>query len=184
RREAVTAAELLARLSDRELLTVFREFGEERRSKQILRAIRKAQSQHPIKTTRQLAKILSSAVHASRASSIHPATRSFQALRIAVNRELEHLEACLQVSTEYLACGGRMAVISFHSLEDRLVKTFFRAEAKGCICPPKIPVCVCGRKPRLRVLTRRVIRPGAPEEAGNPRASSARLRAAERIHAA
>ncbi len=182
RQERETAADLLVRLSDRELEKLFRTFGEEKHSKRIVREIRKAQGQRPITTTRQLAHILSSAARASRKSSIHPATRSFQALRIAVNAELEHLEAGLQGSLDYLRPGGRLVVLSYHSLEDRRVKEFFKAEARGCICPPDLPVCRCGRRPRLRILTRRVVRPSPEEVRDNPRASSARLRAAERLH--
>ena len=107
----------------------------------------------------------------------HPAKRVFQALRIAVNDELGALEAALPAAVEMLRPGGRLAVISFHSLEDRIVKRFFRDLAKGCVCPPDFPVCVCGREPELRLLTRKAVRPGAREIESNPRASSARLRA-------
>lgn len=181
RQQSTTAQDLLETYSDNELARILREYGEEKQSKQIVRTIRKAQGQRPIKTTRQLAQILSSAARASRNSSIHPATRSFQALRIAVNDEMHHLETALEVSTAHLKPGGRMAMISFHSLEDRRVKQWFTKEQKGCICPPQLPVCACGKKPRLKTLTRRVVLPGQQEVADNPRASSARLRAAERV---
>jgi 16S rRNA (cytosine1402-N4)-methyltransferase len=110
----------------------------------------------------------------------HPARRVFQALRIAVNEELEELEEALPVAVEMLRPGGRIAVISFHSLEDRIVKRFFRAQERGCICPPDLPICACGREPVLRVLTKRPVRPGTDEREANPRASSARLRVAAR----
>ncbi|QPJ60664.1 MAG: 16S rRNA (cytosine(1402)-N(4))-methyltransferase RsmH [Candidatus Nitronauta litoralis] len=184
RQETSTAADLLVTLSDKELERVFKEYGEERNSKRIVRKIRDAQSKHPITTTHHLEQLLSSAAHASRKSSIHPATRSFQALRIAVNLELEHLEACLQESLEYLSPGGRLVLISFHSLEDRRVKNFFRTQESVCVCPPRLPVCVCGQVKKLNILTRRVVRPTAEEIRNNPRASSSRLRAAERVNVA
>lgn len=177
-----TAAELLERLSDAELETIFRKYGEVKRPRQLVRFIRKAQGERPIQTTFELSQILSSAAKPSRKPRIHPATQAFQALRIAVNRELDHLQKALEEAIECLSPGGRMVVISFHSLEDRIVKDFFRREEKGCICPPKMPVCACGRKSRLKVLTRRVVKPSAREVDANPRASSAKLRAAERIH--
>lgn len=181
RQETSTAADLLVTLSDRELENVFKEYGEERNSKRIVRKIRDAQSKHPITTTHHLERLLSSAAHASRKPSIHPATRSFQALRIAVNLELEHLEACLQESLEYLNPGGRLVIISFHSLEDRLVKNFFREQESSCVCPPRLPVCACGQIQKLKILTRRVVRPTEEEVRENPRASSSKLRAAERV---
>jgi 16S rRNA (cytosine1402-N4)-methyltransferase len=115
-----------------------------------------------------------------RPGGIHPATRTFQALRIAVNDELGSLEVALPAAVELLRPGGRLAVISFHSLEDRIVKRFFQAEERGCICPPELPACVCGRRPRLRILTRHPAVAGAAELAANPRSRSAKLRAAER----
>ncbi|MBO9405632.1 MAG: 16S rRNA (cytosine(1402)-N(4))-methyltransferase, partial [Thermomicrobium sp.] len=117
----------------------------------------------------------------SRRERIHPATRVFQALRIAVNQELEALAAGLGQAVELLRPGGRLVVIAFHSLEDRLVKQFFRREAAACLCPPGTPVCICGHRPRLRLVTPRPVRPSAEEIARNPRSRSARLRAAERI---
>ncbi len=178
-----TAADLLNTLSDSELNTIFRKYGEEWSSKKIIRYIRKAQGTRPIATTFELSKILSSAVGSPRPARIHPATKAFQALRIAVNRELDHLDSALNQSIELMNEGGRTVVIAFHSLEDRIVKDVFRTEQKGCVCPPKIPVCICGRVPRLRVLTRRVVKPSSEEVSANPRASSARLRAAERVYA-
>jgi len=182
RRESLTAADMLKTLSDRDLEFLFREYGEERHARRIVRAIRRAQAEGPVVTTTELSAIVSRAVPASREARIHPATRVFQALRIAVNRELDHLKTALADSLDVLDEGARVVVISFHSLEDRIVKNFFRDEEKGCVCPPRLPACVCGRKPRLKVITRRVIIPAAEEIAANPRASSAKLRAAERVH--
>jgi len=183
RDEATTAADLLNTLSDRELETILREYGEERNAKRIMRAIRKAQSKSPIQTTSQLVQVLSHAVGSPRPTRIHPATRTFQALRIAVNNELQHLTIALRDSLGVLSAAARVVVISFHSLEDRIVKTFFREEQRGCVCPPKLPVCVCGRKATLRVLTSKPIIPSMEEIRQNPRASSAKLRAAERVYA-
>jgi len=180
--DMTTAADLLTTLSDRELGNIIRDHGEERHHRKIVRLIRKAQGLAPITTTSQLQQALSSAAKNPRPTKIHPATRTFQALRIAVNRELEHLDRALVDSVEPLREGGRMVVISFHSLEDRRVKHFFRDEAKGCVCPPKIPICVCGKKPTFKVLTRRMVAPSAAEVQNNPRASSAKLRAAERVY--
>jgi 16S rRNA (cytosine1402-N4)-methyltransferase len=180
--EQTTAADLLKNLSDAELVTLFKEYGEERYARRAVRAIRKAQAEAPIESTLQLSKIICSALPYSRSSRIHPATRIFQALRIAVNQELDHLRTTLEDSLSVLKAGGRLVVISFHSLEDRIVKHFFRDEEKGCICPPKIPLCVCGRKPRLKVLTRRVVVPKKEEVAANPRASSSKMRVAERVY--
>ncbi|GBD15408.1 Ribosomal RNA small subunit methyltransferase H [bacterium HR26] len=160
-------AELLAR------------YGEEPRARRIARAIVEARQRAPIETTGQLAEIVSRAV--GRRRGIHPATQTFQALRIAVNQELEALEAGLAAAVELLRPGGRLVVISFHSLEDRLVKQFLRAESQSCRCPPGVPVCVCGQQPRLRILTRKPVRPDPEEVQANPRSRSARLRAAERL---
>ncbi len=182
RREATTAGDLIETLSDRDLAFLFQQYGEERHARRIVRAIRRAQAEGPIASTTDLAAIITGAVPRSRSSRIHPATRVFQALRIAVNRELDHMRTALADSLDVLREGARVVVISFHSLEDRIVKNFFRDEEKGCVCPPRLPACVCGRTPRLRVITRRVVVPSAREIAGNPRASSAKLRAAERIY--
>jgi len=181
-KDKTTAADLLADLSDEELKLIIKDYGEERNYKNIVHEIRKAQGEKPITTTTQLKQILSSAVRYSRPSKTHVATKTFQALRIAVNHELENLEAGLQASLDVLRPGGRLVVISFHSLEDRRVKNFFRSEAKGCSCPPKIPLCICGRKKTLKILTRKVVVPSTQEVHDNPRSSSAKLRAAERIY--
>ena len=180
--QKTTAADLLVKLSDEELTSVIKEYGEERYSKRIVRAIRKAQGQNPVSTTLDLSGIISSVTLSSRPTKIHPATRTFQALRIVVNNELEHVKTVLSDSLEILHVSARIMVISFHSLEDRIVKNFFRDEERGCICPPRIPVCSCGHKTRLKVVTRRPVVPSTEEARYNPRASSAKLRVAERVY--
>jgi 16S rRNA (cytosine1402-N4)-methyltransferase len=167
---------------ENELTTIFKEFGEERWAKRIVRAIISTRKTQPIRTTGELSKLILSAVPAkSKKYKIHPATRVFQALRIAVNNELEALSTILDDGIECLKPSGRFCVISFHSLEDRLVKTRFRQLEKGCICPPDIPQCVCGRKGVLKVITKKPIVPTEDEVKKNPRARSAKLRVAEKI---
>jgi len=179
-----TAADLVNQLSEEELAEILYRYGEERKSRRIARAIVAA---GPLETTLELADVIARAVGGSQRRSgrrtrrLHPATRSFQALRIAVNDELGALEAVLPQAVGALRPGGRIVVISFHSLEDRVVKRFFRREAKDCICPPEQPVCNCQHQPTLRVITRRPLRPDELEVAQNPRARSARLRVAERL---
>ncbi len=180
--QKTSAADLLAKLSDAELASIIKNFGEERYSKRIVRAIRKEQAERPITTTGQLSRIVARVVSSPRHSRIHPATRTFQALRIAVNDELEQLKTALADMMGLLNSTARVAVISFHSLEDRIVKTFFRAEEKGCSCPPKIPMCICGRTQTLKVLTRKPLVPSEEEVAQNPRSISAKLRVAERVY--
>ena len=180
--QKTSAADLLEKLSDAELVAIIKNFGEERYAKRVVRAIRKEQAERPITTTGQLSRIVAKAVVSPRHTRIHPATRTFQALRIAVNDELEQLKFALQDAIGLLSSTARMAVISFHSLEDRIVKTFFRDEQKGCSCPPKIPMCVCGRKQTLKILTRKPIVPSEEEVERNPRSVSAKLRVAERIY--
>ena len=180
--QKTTAADLLVSLSDRELAFTIKEYGEERYPKRIVRAIRKAQTQNAITTTHQLSNIISSVIHLSRPTKIHPATRTFQALRIAVNNELEHIKKALNDSIEILHASARIMVISFHSLEDRIIKNFFKDEEKGCICPPKIPICACGHRARLKIITRKPVTPTAEEVRSNSRASSAKMRVAERVY--
>ena len=180
--QKTTAADLLVNLSDRELVFTIKEYGEERYPKRIVRAIRKAQIQNAITTTHQLSNIISSVIHLSRSTKIHPATRTFQALRIAVNNELEHIKKTLSDSIEILNASARIMVISFHSLEDRIIKNFFKDEEKGCICPPKIPICSCGHIARLKIITRKPVTPTAEEIQSNSRASSAKMRVAERVY--
>jgi 16S rRNA (cytosine1402-N4)-methyltransferase len=181
----VPAAELLATLDTAELTALFRRYGEEPFAGRIARAIVEARRTTPVATAGELATLIER-VAPSRAPGrrrIHPATRVFQALRIAVNEELDALASGLAAALDLLRPGGRLVVLSYHSLEDRIVKRFFQAERRGCTCPPEAPVCVCGRLPRLRLVTPKGIVPGADEIAANPRARSARLRAAERLAA-
>ncbi|HET9288329.1 MAG TPA: 16S rRNA (cytosine(1402)-N(4))-methyltransferase RsmH [Gaiella sp.] len=174
-----TAAEIVNTRDERELVTIFRRYGEERFAAPIARAIVRRRAETPFTRTGELVDVIKLAIPTpARFGEGHPAKRVFQALRIAVNDELGQLEAALPAALEMLRPGGRLAVISFHSLEDRIVKRFFAEQAKGCTCPPEFPVCVCGKEPTLRVLTRKPVRPGARETDANPRAASARLRAA------
>jgi 16S rRNA (cytosine1402-N4)-methyltransferase len=174
-----SARELVNEASERELTRIFRQYGEERYAKQIARAITRRRREQPFERTGELVEMIKAAIPApARFGDGHPAKRVFQALRIAVNDELTALEDALPAAVELLNSGGRLAVISFHSLEDRIVKRFLRDEERGCTCPADFPVCVCGREPVLRATPRRAIRPSARETAANPRAASARLRAA------
>ncbi|MDJ0781680.1 MAG: 16S rRNA (cytosine(1402)-N(4))-methyltransferase RsmH [Desulfosarcinaceae bacterium] len=178
-----TAADLVNGSSAADLEKIFREYGEERYAGRIARAVAAARRQAPIRTSRELAAIVSRAIPRRSAVSqaIHPATRVFMALRIAVNRELEVLQQFLATALDLLARQGRLCFLSFHSLEDRIVKQWINREAKGCTCPSDFPQCTCGRQPRLRILTRKPLRPDAGEVARNPMARSTRLRAAEKL---
>ena len=178
-----TAQELVNDLSQQELQELFRKYGEERRAKQIAKNIAVIRRREKIRTSKQLAQIIIDSIPAKASSQqkIHPATRVFMALRIAVNRELERLETFLEHAVDLLNPGGRLCVLSFHSLEDRIVKQRFKDLEKGCICPPKLPQCVCGQQPQLRILTKKVVRPTEEEIAANPMARSTRLRAAEKL---
>jgi len=180
--DEVSAANVIATWDERELETIFRKYGEERYARQIARAIVRRRSESPIERTGQLVDVVRASIPApARFGEGHPAKRVFQALRIEVNHELESLEAGLPAAFEMLRPGGRLAVISFHSLEDRIVKHFIRDRARGCTCPPEFPICVCGHEPELRILTPKLVRPSVSEVDHNPRASSARLRAAVKI---
>jgi len=181
----VPAAELLATLSADELAALFRRYGEEPAAWRIAKAIVAARATAPVATAGDLAGLVERVVPGNprRRRRTHPATRVFQALRIAVNGELDALEAGLAAALDLLRPGGRLVVLSYHSLEDRIVKRFLAAERRGCVCPPEAPVCVCGRAPRLRLVTRPSLAPGEAEVSANPRARSARLRAAERLAA-
>ncbi|MDX6542820.1 MAG: rRNA (cytosine1402-N4)-methyltransferase, partial [Gaiellaceae bacterium] len=175
----ISARELVNDTSERDLQTIFRRYGEERYARQIAKAIVRRRRQEPFERTADLVETIRAAIPApARFGEGHPAKRVFQALRIAVNDELGALEVALPAAFSMLRPGGRLAVISFHSLEDRIVKHFLREEERGCVCPPDFPVCVCGREPKLRALNRRPIKAGAAELAANPRAASGRLRAA------
>jgi 16S rRNA (cytosine1402-N4)-methyltransferase len=177
-----TAADILASATEDELRRMLRRFGEERAARAVARAIVERRARRPLVRTRELVELVERvAGPAARRQRIHPATRTFQALRIAVNRELDDLERVVTESTSILRRGGRLVVIAYHSLEDRIVKHTLRSLAERCICPPSLPVCGCGRENLLRVLTRRATRPSEAEIARNPRARSARLRAGERL---
>jgi 16S rRNA (cytosine1402-N4)-methyltransferase len=178
-----SAADLVNTLDEVELADLLWRYGEERRSRAIARRIVEQRTRAPIERTGELARLVASVVH-GRPGGIHPATRTFQALRIAVNDELGSLEAALPKALDLLAPGGRLAIISFHSLEDRIVKQFFQREERGCICPPQLPACTCGRSPTLRIVTRHPITAGEDELARNPRSRSAKLRVAEKLPAA
>ena len=176
-----SARDIVNELDERELADIFRRYGEERFARQIAQAIVRRRESQPFERTGELVETIKSAIPAPRRfGDGHPAKRVFQALRITVNEELESLERALPAALAMLRPGGRVAVISFHSLEDRIVKRFFAAEARGCVCPPDLPVCVCGREPRLRLVTRKAVRPSPQEVADNPRSASARLRVAAR----
>jgi len=179
-REGRTAADIVASASAEELTRIFREYGEERMAAKIARGIVAERTRNPITQTRHLARIVASAKGGTR-EKIDPATRVFQALRIEVNQELVALSRFLTAASQRLNARGRLAVISYHSLEDRIVKEAFRRDSGACLCPPKLPSCVCGARRVLRVLTRRPIVPGDAERNANPRSRSARLRAAEKV---
>ena len=176
-KQSMSAADIVNDFREEELANLIWEFGEERFSRRIARAIVTAR---PLATTTQLANVISRA-QPDRHSRIHPATRTFQALRIAVNDELSSLTSALEQARDILGEGGRLVVISFHSLEDRIVKQFMQRESRDCVCPPEQPSCTCNHVATLRILTKRPVTPSADEAARNPRSRSARLRAAERI---
>lgn len=173
----VRAIDLVNNLAEKDLADLIYEFSEEKRSRQIAKAIVHAR---PVETTLQLAEIVSTITSSGRPG-MHPATRTFQALRIAVNQELDSLQNTLPQAVDALNPGGRLAVIAYHSLEDRIVKQYFRRESVDCICPPKQPICTCGHKASIKIVTKRPVRPNDSEIKENPRARSARLRVAERI---
>jgi 16S rRNA (cytosine1402-N4)-methyltransferase len=180
--DEVSAADVLATWGERDLETIFRKYGEERYARPIARAIVRRREEAPIVRTGQLVDVVRASIPApARFGEGHPAKRVFQALRIEVNHELESLETGLPAAFEMLRPGGRLAVISFHSLEDRITKRFLRDRARGCTCPPEFPVCVCGKDPEARLLTPKPVRPSAREVELNPRAGSARLRAAVKV---
>jgi 16S rRNA (cytosine1402-N4)-methyltransferase len=182
RSSGITAAELVNTLPVKELARIIIDYGEERWGKRIAQFIAAARENTPIETTGELVDIIKGAVpRGAWEERLHPATRTFQGLRIAVNNELASLEKGLDQGIRLLNPGGRVLVISFHSLEDRIVKNSFRGLSRGCNCPRDFPRCVCGKKPLLKILTNRPVQPGPAEVEANPRARSARLRAAERL---
>jgi 16S rRNA (cytosine1402-N4)-methyltransferase len=179
--EGPTAWEIVNEWPANDIADVIYQYGEERRSRRIARVIESRREAKAIDTNRDLAEIVQSALGGRRGARIHPATKTFQGIRIAVNRELDVLRVALEAGRDLLASGGRIAIIAFHSLEDRIVKQFFQQEARDCICPADLPVCNCDHKSTLRIITRRPIMPGDEEQRRNPRSRSARLRVAERI---
>ena len=177
-----TAYDLVNSLPQRALERILRAYGEEKGCKNIAKAIVRTRKDRPIETSAQLAALIETVLPPSRKTGVrHPSTRSFQALRIAVNRELENLRRFLEKAPDMLSGGGRLVTISYHSLEDRMIKKTMNQWEKGCTCPPDLPRCACGKKPLFIRLTGRGLRPGREELAANPRARSALLRAAERI---
>ncbi|CAN5248884.1 16S rRNA (cytosine(1402)-N(4))-methyltransferase RsmH [soil metagenome] len=177
-----SAREIVNTWEEQELSTIFRRYGEERYAHQIARGIVRRRAEAPIDRTGQLVDVVRASIPApARFGEGHPAKRVFQALRIEVNHELQSLEAGLPAAFEMLRPGGRLAIVSFHSLEDRIAKRFLRDLARGCTCPPELPICVCGHEPELRILTPRPLRPSVRELDENPRAASARLRAAVKV---
>jgi 16S rRNA (cytosine1402-N4)-methyltransferase len=177
-KQALTASEIVNEYEESELANLIWRYGEEPASRRIARAIVRAR---PVETTTHLASLVSRALGGQHGRRIHPATRTFQSLRIAVNDELGALEEGLKQAIDVLGNGGRLVVISFHSLEDRIVKQFLARESRDCICLPETPVCTCGHKARVKLLTRKAVSPGAREIEENPRSRSAKLRAAEKI---
>ena len=175
--QKITAADIVNTYSESEIARIIRTYGEEINSRQIARKI---VQKRPLRSTLDLAKVIEDAV-GGRHGKIHPATRTFQAIRIVVNQEMENLESALNQAVSLLGFGGRLVVISYHSLEDRVVKRFLQKEARDCICPPEVPKCVCGHKANLRIVTRRILTPTFTEVEMNPRSRSAKLRGAERI---
>ncbi|UCG14920.1 MAG: 16S rRNA (cytosine(1402)-N(4))-methyltransferase RsmH [Deltaproteobacteria bacterium] len=181
-REEITAAHLINTLSEAELADLIRRYGEERWHKRIARSAVRARAKERIETTERLVEVVLAAIPPSkRPRQIHPATRTFQALRLAVNKELENLHAFLQGALDWLRPGGRLAIISFHSLEDRLVKQTFATWARTCRCPVNLPVCHCEGVPLARLVFKKPVLPGAEEVEANPRARSGRLRVVEKI---
>lgn len=184
RRQSLTAYEIVNEWPQEDLSRIIWEYGEERFARAIARRIEEARKKAPIATTGGLVEIIKEAIPApARRTGPHPAKRTFQAIRIAVNREMEVLQEALHQAVEHLAPEGRVAVISFHSLEDRIVKETFQAYAAGCTCPPDFPICVCGKKPTLKIVTKKPILPSEAEIEGNPRARSAKLRVAKKLPA-
>ena len=180
--QELTAEEIVNTWDERRLARLLREYGEERYARQIARAVSYARRREELVSTQQLVDVIKSAVPVpAQFAGGHPARRTFQALRIAVNDELTQLEQALPEAWELLGRGGRLAAISFHSLEDRRVKRFMVARARGCICPPELPICVCGHTPEAELLTRRAVAPTPGEVAANPRSRSAHLRAARKL---
>ena len=178
--QPVNAFSIVNSYSERDLAELFRRYGEEPRARAIARTIVRERAGRPLSSTADLAALVERSIGSRGGRRVHPATRVFQALRIAVNGELDNLRDGLGAAVELLRPGGRLAVISYHSLEDRIVKNFLARQSASCVCPPGFPVCVCGHSPSLEIINRRVVRPSTEEVASNPRSRSARLRLARR----
>ena len=181
--QGITAVELLASISEQELTRILRDYGEEKWAARIAKILVERRQEHPILTTHDLVKVVDAAIPKAvrRKDDGHPARRTFQAVRIAVNDELDPLDRALEDFVDCLKPGGRLLVITFHSLEDRLTKRCFQWLQNPCICPPKAPICTCGRKPKVRILAKGAVPPTKEEVAWNPRARSAKLRVAEKL---
>jgi 16S rRNA (cytosine1402-N4)-methyltransferase len=179
--EPETAAHLVNRLSERELADIIWRFGEEPGSRRIAKRIVEQRTRQPINTTGELAELVVRVLHPKGKWRVHPATRTFQALRIAVNQELEGLDSFINDCIELLTEGGRLAVITFHSLEDRIIKQALKVQSGGCICPPRQPACTCGARHRIELITKKPIVAGQDEVSANPRARSAKLRACRKL---
>jgi 16S rRNA (cytosine1402-N4)-methyltransferase len=180
--DTLTAYEVVNNYTEQQLSQLFRRYGEERFSSRIAKFIVDHRKRHPLDNTEELVEIIKKAIPASaRRTGGHPAKRVFQALRIEVNKELESLRKSLNSSQKWLNTGGKLILISYHSLEDRMIKTMFNDWAKGCICPPRAGICVCGQRPKIKIITKKPILPGKDEVARNPRARSAKMRVAEKI---
>ena len=184
RTQPATAADLVNSLAEERLAAILKEYGEEKAAGRIARAVARERAKAPITSTRRLAEIVAATVPVRGPSRIHPATRTFQALRIATNREIEGLGSLIETAAGRLQPGGRIAVIAFHSLEDRIVKKSLRGLTRRCVCPRDLPICACGRPGLVRMITGKAVRPSAEEARVNPRSRSARLRAAERLESA
>ena len=174
--QQLTADTIVNTYPEKEIARIIKEYGEERKGGAIARSI---VANRPLSTTLQLAAVVARAV--GMRGKIHPATRTFQALRVAVNQELERIKAALMQAISVLEAGGRLVIISFHSLEDRLVKEYFKRESRDCLCPAQTPACVCGHHATIKLITKKVVKPSTEEIAGNPRSRSARMRVAERV---
>ncbi len=181
REPGITAQDIVNREEGESLGKILLTYGEEKRWRAIAKAIVRAREKKPIQTTRELAMIIEKSLPGARRYKIHPATRAFQALRIAVNDELNALREGLKAAVKLLRIGGRLCVISFHSLEDRIVKQYFQQMARGCTCPPRLAVCACGQSPLLKIVSRGAIRPAPEEVRANPASRSARLRITEKL---
>ena len=180
--QGITAAEVVNSYDEDDLIRILKEYGDESYARSIVRSILAEREKKPFSRTSELVGVIERSVPGQyKRKKIHPATKTFQALRIEVNRELKSLEAFLSQATQILKPGGRLAIITFHSGEDAMVKHAFRENARGCICPPEFPVCRCGKKPLVKLITSKPVSPGEDEISSNPRSRSAKLRVIEKV---